>query len=191
MAPALHCFSISISDHSSSSHLSENLLGDFSPTSNSFHGRGGRSPTSSLSRCPRGRHIIVFLSQLLSFFLCRRPVWHLTTPRRPFTLPIAHAHSRLSSFDLHPLNLPAAPSLMRREYYVRSRPNRESLKILKVGNFGEAGIKVPKWPRKWPQFDYTPSNNNFRRRRPRLTFLLLSLSLFLFARSFFPPLFLT
>ena len=104
---------------------------------------------------------------------------------------IDHAHSRLSSFDLHPLNLPAAPSLMRREYYARSRPNRESLKILKVGNFGEAGIKVPKWPRKWPQFDYTPSNNNFRRCRRRLTFLPLPLSLFLFARSFFPPLFLT
>ena len=77
---------------------------------------------------------------------------------------------------------------------VQGQGERESLKIPKVGNFGEAEIKVPKWPRKWPQFDYTPSNNNLRRRlrrRRRLTFLPLSLSLFLFARSFFPPLFLT
>ena len=137
--------------------------------------------------------------------LPRRPVWHQAVrsprPRRGSLRSICIASIKSSRG--------AAPSLKRRENYVlaslylstdddRSRPGREreSLKIPKVGNFAEAEIKVPKWPRKWPQFDYTPSNNNFRRRRRRRrrrTFLPLSLFLFVrsLARSFFPPLFLT
>ena len=122
----------------------ENLLGDFSPTSNSFHGRGRQR--RHRCRDVHAADTLLYSNPSYSSHHCRRchatsPDWHQTTAS-----PVHHAHSGMGPVDSHPIlpnEVSSLKSLKHECRRVRSRPKRrQSPKTPQGGQFllGEVEI---------------------------------------------------